>query len=148
MSNRYWPLTKSICACIIGAGTVAFGCILAMTLAGAADSIGDPEQMLSALVFLVSPSALIPFLFIFVCTVVPMLIIGLPAQYMLQKEGYTGYLYHALPAAAAGALSSLLLFNQWASAMTAGLCAAIGFMAGSVAWLIRRPDKDISDARS
>jgi len=69
-----------------------------------------------------------------------MLVVGLPVQAVLQKYGQTNYAIHALCSILGGALASLLLFP---SLPLAGFCAGIGFVAGSVAWLIRRPDKDV-----
>lgn len=143
MSDRYWPLIKSVCACIIGAGVSAIGLILAVAVAGVSDDIGDPQQIPKILAFIFSMSAFIPIALVFACTALPMLIIGLPVQALLQKYHQTGYWVHAICSVVGGALASLFLFP---SLPLAGFCAAIGFTAGSVAWLIRRPDRDLAKA--
>ncbi|WP_298329220.1 hypothetical protein [Asticcacaulis sp.] len=143
--DRYWPLIKSVCACIIGAGVAAFGFILSVAIAGVGDDIGDPQQIPKILAFVFSMSALIPFALVFACTALPMLIIGLPVQALLQKYHQTSYWVHAIFSVVGGSLASLFLFP---SLPLAGFCAAIGFAAGSVAWLIRRPDKDALPAKA
>lgn len=135
-----WPLIKSLCACIIGAGTPAFFLLLISILSVLIDGIGKPEKLGSILTIFSSRSDFFAFTYFFVCTLLPMIFIGLPVQALLQKCRQTGYWVHAICSVVGGALASLFLFP---SLPLAGFCAAIGFTAGSVAWLIRRPDKDV-----
>ncbi|MEM9966239.1 MAG: hypothetical protein AAGC58_12935 [Asticcacaulis sp.] len=63
-------------------------------------------------------------------------LIGLPIQWQMQKRGITALIWHSLPACIMGGLLG---------ALTGGpilLQAVCGLIAGTVAWLIRRPDKD------
>jgi hypothetical protein len=69
---------------------------------------------------------------------VPMLVVGLPAQAWLARRGLTGLLWHAVPAAVAGALILGVLFALW-GILVGGI---FGGVAGAIAWLIRRPDRD------
>lgn len=113
---------------------------MAAAVWGVVLSLNKPEQMFGAVAFLVSPAALIVFIFVFTSAVTPLIVIGLPVQALLQRHRQTGYGIHAVFSVVCGALASLLLFP---SVPLAALCAGIGFMAGSVAWFIRRPDKDV-----
>ncbi len=77
--------------------------------------------------------------FIAGATFLGMVVIGLPIQYAMQRQGNTGYWTHANWAAfAGGALPCLTVVGT----LFAPFGLVSGFIAGSVFWLIRRPDRD------
>ncbi len=80
---------------------------------------------------------------------IPMVAFGLPVQALLQRAGKTSYLWNIAPAVIAGAtIFPLMLLGFGAMASggftleNMGMGAGAAFIVGSIAWLIRRPDKD------
>lgn len=130
---RKWRLPVSILACL-----------LAPALSGVL--VGGAWAGLSALFAIYRPDspggvALNVFhiaWFSVVFGTVPMLVVGLPAQAWLARRGLTGLLWHAVPAAVAGALILGVLFALW-GILVGGV---FGGVAGAIGWLIRRPDRD------
>jgi hypothetical protein len=80
-------------------------------------------------------------------TFAALVLIGLPVQYFLQRTGKVGILWHVVPATLAGVVFSLLLVfmdraDGGASLWVVGTGSLMGLASGTVAWLVRRPDKD------
>lgn len=76
---------------------------------------------------------------------VPMLIVGIPAQAMLQQFKLTDYFSNAGLATVCGALLAYYFaasLNDILDLTLLGTWSA--FLTSSVAWLIRRPDRDIT----
>ncbi len=137
-------LGKSLFAAFVGSW---LGCALFVTVSA---FIGDVHisslqdlwhGVLSFFRLLFSPIGLLAFL--------PMVVIGLPVQAVLQRAGKTGYVWNVVPAVIAGAiLLPLILVGIGAlsessfTLETFGMGALAAFFVGSIAWLIRRPDKD------
>ena len=137
MQSKTWSrLGKSICACIIGAaaGSISFQAFLIFY-----NIFRDISAITEGIDYFISGSGVLIFAIVFVVILIPLCAIGLPVQYILQKFSLTGWLYHSLPATAAAVIFSI--FYTWLSALVP-LCGAVGFITGTVAWLIRRPDLD------
>ncbi|ESQ90817.1 hypothetical protein ABAC460_08285 [Asticcacaulis sp. AC460] len=75
-------------------------------------------------------------------TFAAMVIIGLPYQAIMQKRGETDWLSHVGPPILGGCLISVMTMIGILYLPAAALN---GFIAGSVFWLIRRPDKDLDE---
>ncbi|WP_140984004.1 hypothetical protein [Asticcacaulis tiandongensis] len=62
-------------------------------------------------------------------------LIGLPIQWQMQKRSITALVWHSLPAFVMGGFLSWL---SWGDIVLVAIC---GLIAGTVAWLVRRPDR-------
>jgi hypothetical protein len=143
MTIDWKRLGKSLLAAFIGSW---LGCALFIAVSDLLDGSSGlkPGDILPGLAnlfrLLFSPFGLFAFL--------PMLVIGLPAQALLQRAGKTSYLWNVVPAVVAGAITFPLILLSFGTAgddFTAenmGMGALAAFLVGSITWLIRRPDKD------
>ena len=77
--------------------------------------------------------------FIAAATYLAMLVIGLPIQYAMKRHGNTAYWSHVTCAIFAGGILPCL---TGIGIFFAPFGLISGFIAGSVFWLIRRPDRD------
>jgi hypothetical protein len=142
MGKSAWPLTKSIVACSIGT-VIATGTMFASVYLRKSYMAGlfiAPEPFIaSSLSFAIA---------IALAVLLSLLLIGLPVQSVMQAERITGYAWHVLPALVFGAA----LYSGLMSALNPIKPAieindivrggGLGFIAASIAWLIRRPDLD------
>ncbi|ESQ80834.1 hypothetical protein [Asticcacaulis sp. YBE204] len=139
--NIYWPLIKSVWACILAAMVVVivlptFVAIRNHILYGTLDNPNDDEIWIFVLFGSVLYFAIILF---------SLLVIGLPVQAVMQSQGLNRYWHFALPSTLLGfAVGSVTAIGDLLS--TSLLDAVLGFCIGSVFWLVRRPDKDASKA--
>ncbi|HVZ29510.1 MAG TPA: hypothetical protein VG839_03895 [Asticcacaulis sp.] len=144
MTIDWKRLGKSLLAAFIGSW---LGCALFLALSdlfGGGPGLGFGDILPGLASFfrlLFSPFGLFAFL--------PMLVVGLPVQALLQRAGKTAYLWNIIPAVIAGAITfPLILISFGATAggdftgENMGMGALAAFLVGSIAWLIRRPDKD------
>ena len=80
---------------------------------------------------------------------IPMIIIGLPLQALLQRFGKVDYLWTVIPAIPLGPLVLVSLFVIYRDVLRGSLdpfalvLTAVGaFLTTSIFWLVRRPDRD------
>ncbi|MFN3805917.1 hypothetical protein [Asticcacaulis sp.] len=137
MLERYRPLIKSLYASVAGAAAGASAFLLLLYLESLFVSATSIEEDVE---FLINPGIIGLFAIVFGAILVPIVALGLPVQVILQRYHQTGYALHVMFSAAAGGIISLFIIYNLELQLA---CAAAGFVAGSVAWFIRRPDKDV-----
>jgi hypothetical protein len=136
-SDRYGPLFKSLYASVAGAAAGAGAFLLFLNLQYLSVSASFSEESVE---WIINPGFMGLFAIVFGAILVPFVVLGLPVQAILQKHHQTGYFLHvAFSATAGGIMSLLVIYSLEAQLVSAGA----GFVAGSVAWIIRRPDKDV-----
>ncbi|MCA1936594.1 MAG: hypothetical protein LDL37_14180 [Asticcacaulis sp.] len=138
--DSYWPLIKSLYASVAGAAAGAGAFLLLVYLESLFVSATSIEEGVE---FLINPGFIGLFAIVFGAILVPFVALGLPVQAILQRYHQTGYSLHVVFSAAAGGIMSLFIVYNLELQL---VCAAAGFVAGSVAWFIRRPDRDVAKA--
>lgn len=144
MTIDWKRLGRSLLAAAVGSwlGSALFIAISDLIGGG---QFGGPQDlwrgMLSFFNLLFSPFGAFAF--------IPMVVIGLPVQALLQHVGKAGYLWNVIPAVIAGAIFFPLLLIGFGAMGRGGFTlenmsmgALAAFLVGSIAWLVRRPDKD------
>jgi hypothetical protein len=144
-------LGKSLLAAFIGSWLGSSVFFVVSSFVGGGMRISNFSDLAAGfgnlLLALISPYGLIAF--------VPMLVIGLPVQALLQRAGKTSYVSNTLLATVAGAVVLPAIFmaislpgNNAFTSENMSMGALVAFLIGSIAWLIRRPDKDAKPSQA
>ena len=134
---------KSLAACIIGAvtGTLIHALLLSLLMPDVWQIWVDLYMMVRDQPEEVPPAPrrwlIIPVLFVFT-------ICAMPAQALLQKLRLNGYASNVGLCVLAGMAGGYLMAGSFGMTISQSLLffAPIAFFTGSIAWLIRRPDKE------
>ena len=143
MDDKVGRLARTIFACLAGAGGGGLAFTAAFALGLATGYLTQPAGLSGqwrGLLIIFFPSTL--------ATLLPALVIGFPLELLLQKLRITGYLPTVAIFAICGVpiLSAIFapLAHNIADMIFLGATGAfMGFLASSLAWLVRRPDKDV-----
>ena len=129
-------LLKSIVACVIGAalgghlGQLTIGLVLALRQSPGLHSYIHPMGLFLGLIL----------------AGLPMLFVGIPAQAILQRFKLTDYFSNVGLATVCGALLAWYFAASLNDILDLTLLGTwVAFLTSSIAWLIRRPDRDDID---
>lgn len=135
MTKVNWRLLgKSVWACAVGAITGTAIAIYPFSVTMQMGASSFKERLILALH---SAMQLMPWLSLI--TFALMVVLGLPIQKLIQDVGETRWWPHAISAMAAGLIIPACTGIGILYSPFGGLA---GFLAGSIFWLIRRPNKD------
>lgn len=141
-------LLKSIVACVIGAalgghlGQLTIGLVLALRQSPGLHSYIHPMGVFQGLVH-IHPMGLFLGL---ILAGLPMLFVGIPAQAILQRFKLTDYFSNVGLATVCGALLAWYFAASLNDILDLTLLGTwVAFLTSSIAWLIRRPDRDDID---
>ncbi len=140
-------LLKSVMACVIAAvlggklGPLTIGFVLALQHSPGLHSNIHPMSGFQGLAY-IHPMDLFLGL---VLAGVPMVVVGIPVQAILQHFKLTDYFSNVGLATVCGALLAWYFATSLDDVLLFTLLGTwVAFLTGSIAWLIRRPDKDIT----
>lgn len=135
MTKVNWRLLgKSVWACAVGAFTGTAVAVYPFSVTVQMGASNFQERLIFAMR---SALQLMPWLSLI--TFVMMVVLGLPIQKLIQDVSETRWWPHAISAMAAGLIIPACTGIGILYSPFGGLA---GFLAGSMFWLIRRPDKD------
>lgn len=149
MNEMFGKLAKSLLACIVGSWLGLAPVVIFEEMRGQTYLLTTPQDYGRWLIDGVLTGAHILLSFFPLFVLIPMVVVGLPLQALLQRFGKVSYLWTVTPAIPCGPLVLFSLFVIYRDVLRGSLdpyalvLTAIGaFLTTSIFWLVRRPDRD------